>query len=125
MPGWFAFERRWLRVLLSTIVPGNADWPGFDQVATERFTAQWQVAAPGMARFGLRLAVWLLQFVAPWLSGRFMPLSCQSGEIRERILADAEHSRLYLLRQLVLVAKTIACMAYFQDETMQKQARAL
>lgn len=102
MRGWLAIERRFLDALLEGVMPGAMLGP---ERGDPRFWLEFERAAPPILRAGLRAAAWLL---GAWLSR--LPV-----EARGERLAALARSRSYLVRQLVLGAKLVACFAYFWD----------
>lgn len=104
MRGWLRFERRRLGVLIAAILPHATLGP---EDGDPEFWAELEDSAPLILRAGLRVAAWTL---GSWLS-------LWPREERAQRLAPLAGSRSYLVRQLVLSAKLVACFAYFRRPT--------
>lgn len=78
----------------------------------DAFYAGFQSAAPAPMRLAFLAACELAFFVSPLLIGRLPPLTRLSAADRERALAALGKSRFYLLRQQLLVLKTVAALDY-------------
>lgn len=113
---WTRFERRWRDALMAAVLPPAADGslPGLGDLDLDGFWRELRAAAPPVLRAGLRASVWALA-LAPLLLGRRRTFLGLSADERDALLARAAGSRSYLLRQMALTLKTLACFAYFRD----------
>lgn len=118
-----AFERRWRDALLDAMIPepGNG-LPPMAGVDRRCFWPRFSASAPWTVRAGLRLAVWMLGGVAPFLLGYRRPFSELEPSQRDDVLQRA--AVLPGGGQFLLVLKLIACFAYFDDPEVQRVARS-
>ncbi len=114
---WSARERRWRDALFAATIPGDpaSGLPPLAAIDLGSFWDELERAAPPLTRFGLRGTVWALTLLPPVVLGvlRFFP--ALDAADRERFLQRAAASSFYLVRQMVLTIKTLACMAYLRD----------
>lgn len=117
-----ARERRWRAAVFSALIPVDREGglPGLGEVDLERFWATFERRAPALARLGLRASVWLIT-LAPlvWLGSPRLFQSLTPAR-RDELLARLASSRLYLVRQLLATAKTLACLAYLGDPEIRQ-----
>jgi hypothetical protein len=118
---WSAADRRWRDALLAAVIPriDPEGLPGLEDLDPGRFFGELDRAAPPLLRFGFRAAVWVLTFSPIFLLGKPRRFGALPPSDRDLLLGRAASSRLYLLRQLVLALKLVACFAYFQDPTLR------
>ncbi len=116
---WTAAERRWRDALCAALIPPGRALPGIAAVDTAPFWAEWERAAPPLLRFGARVAVWALTFAPLVVVGapRLFPRLPRAAQ--ERVLARAASSPSYLVRQLVVTLKLLACFAYLRDPSVR------
>jgi hypothetical protein len=112
---WLGFERRWRDALIAAALPGHGPLPGAGGVDLAPFWRELAAVAPPLLRFGLRASVWALALSPPWLLGRWRTFAGLSDDDRDRLLVRALHHRRYLVRQMALTLKTLACFGYFRD----------
>jgi len=89
--------------------------PGLRDLDLTEFWPRFPAAAPFMLRVGFRVAVWTLTWMPLFKRGYGHPFHLLSEARRDRYLAEASRSRAYLLRQMVLTVKVLACFAFFSD----------
>lgn len=121
-------ERRWLAALLAAMIPraeleeaqprggrltGPAPLPGLAELGADRHLDELLRAAPPMLALGLRVATWTLTFGPAFFIGRLARFEALDADARDLVLCRASHSRLWLVRQLVLVLQLAACFVYF------------
>lgn len=124
MNTWSERERRWRDALLAAMIPASAldsEQPGLEAVDTEPFWNEMERAAPPLLRLGLRFAVWVLTWAPLLLIGRAHSFRRLAGPEQDRVLERAASSRFYLLRQLVMMLKAMACFAYFRVPTARRR----
>ena len=120
---WTRLERRWRDALLASILPSPGDGrPGLGDVSLDDFWPRFHAVAPWHLRVGLRLAVFAVAGVLPWLLLHFRTLPRLNDDQRDAVVVRAD--RLPLFRDLLEVAKLVACLAYFADPDVQAAARA-
>lgn len=103
------------RTVLDTLLPSQGHpllKNGIFDVEFDTFYEHFARTGNSSLRWGFRLAVWAAIWVSPLLIGRVPPLLLYPRETRERALAAMENSRFYFLRQLMLILKTVVCLAY-------------
>jgi len=103
------------RVVLDTLLPSGANpvLPyGLFDTGFDTFWADVEQTALPAWRWGLRAAVFTAVWAAPLLIGRLPPLTRLDRPTRERALAAMGASHVYLLRQMLGLLKTIACLGY-------------
>ena len=110
------------RAVLDTLLPAQAD-PGlpygiFD-AGFDAFYADFEKTAIPSLKFGFRAALFCAAWVAPLLIGKSPPITLYDRPTRERALAALASSRFYLLRQMILVLKAVACFGYGADQKVR------
>lgn len=105
--------------------PGSAlgRTPGLAELDLSQFWERFDRTAPGSLKFGLRAAVWLLSLSVPFFVGRMATLTQLSEDELDTLLNKANDSRVFVLRQMVTTLKVVACLAYFNDERVQRETR--
>jgi hypothetical protein len=117
MNGWTEPERAMRDALFAAMIPGDPA-SGLPPVGEIDLTAFWDElgrAAPLLLRLGLRATVWalaVLPVVVLRVPRTFVGLD-EDG--RQRFLERAAASGSFLVRQMVLTLKTVACLAYMRD----------
>ena len=113
--GWLPVERQWLEVLLSSLIPGDDDYPACGALDDPELWSLFATQAPLQLELGLRSSVWVLS----WLPVLYLEAPCTLGALpraqRERLLSWAANSDSYPLRQMMLTLKAMACFLYFRD----------
>ena len=112
-------ERRIVRAIMEALLPAGGDeqFPlsALDTGAEEMFQ-EMLLYLPAMTGLGLRAALWLIELGGPLLGlkkrARFSRLSLEEGE---QCLAALAKSKTYLVRQFVLLLKSVACLAWCGD----------
>ncbi len=120
MQSWLAFERRWCDLLLQAMLPAGQRQSGLAAVPMQGFWPRLRDAAPPMLRHGLRASVWALTWLPLLWPGYWRTFGGLDADGRDRFLVAAHHSRFFLLRQMVLVIKLMACLACFHHEPMRQ-----
>ncbi len=111
------------RLVLDTLLPSHAHptlTTGLLEAGFDEFWSVFQRTAPATPRRAFRAAVLAATWLAPVLIGRLPPLDRYDRPTRERALAALGASRVPLLRQLMLVLKTVASLAYGADPTVRR-----
>lgn len=106
------------QTVLDTLLPSGAHpllQRGIFEAGFDRFYADFQRTAVPPFRLSFRVALWVAAWISPLLIRRLPPLSLHDRSTRERALAAMESSSVYLLRQLLSVAKTVSALAYGAD----------
>ena len=121
----YDWERRCLDAMFAATIPASGDTPSLGGLDLDGFWERFERAAPFELKLGLRVAVIGLGVGGPLLLLKtprsFLQLDDAS---RDRMLSEAIESSNFLVRQLATVLKVVACMAYFDDPTVQARVRA-
>lgn len=76
--------------------------------------ARFMGAASEKAKLGIRFAFFLAVTTPLWIGGRFRGFSTLSSRERSELLDAMSRHRIFLVRELCLLLKLIACMAIFR-----------
>lgn len=104
------------RAVIGALLPGALE-TGF-----EDFHARFGREAVLAFRLSFAAALLAASWLAPLLIRRLPPLSRLSRDDREKALAAMAGSRVYLLRQLVLILKIVVCLHYGAQQAPRKAA---
>ena len=126
MRHWFKFERRLRDDVMNAMIPrwASADdeegLPGIEDLDLEPFYERLGSKAPRMVGLGFQAAVWLF-LIAPliWL-GSFRPFRKLPSSRKQKLLERVAVSKLYVVRQMMMVLKTLACLAYLRDPVIRE-----
>src|SRR5438132_9890943 len=103
------------RLVLNTLLPANAHPLLPLSGANTRFDAfyaEFDRTVTPRLRTAFRLAVWAALWISPLLIGRLPPLTRLEPPARERALGAMARSRVYLLRQLLMLLKLVVGFCY-------------
>lgn len=106
------------RVVFETMLPAraHAELPlGALDAGIEGLYGDLVHSAPRQVRAGLRMAILAATWISPLLIRRLPPISFYGQETRERAIQSMGRSRVYVLRQLVLLLKATVCLCYGAD----------
>jgi hypothetical protein len=110
------------RVILDTLLPSEANPALKYGIFDTDFDVFWsdieRTALPAW-RWGFHAALWAATWIAPLLIRRLPPLTQYDRQTRERALAAMETSRIYSLRQMMGLLKTIVCFGYGADQKVR------
>src|ERR1041384_1600454 len=110
-----SFEKRWLLVIFETVVPSGANerMPlGARDAPMDRFIDDLLAHAPLHFCLGLRACIWILTLSPIFVLGRLGTFaSLDSGE-RLQLLRRFSASPNYVLREMPLLFKTVACLGF-------------
>ena len=119
---WGSVLSRRSRVVLDTLLPAQAH-PNFSvgvfDAGFETFYSDFERTAQPAFRSGFRAALLAATWLSPLLILRLPPLSLYARPTRERALMAMEASRFYLLRQMMLLLKTVVCFSYGADPAVR------
>jgi len=104
----FAYETRLLAQASSALVdlPVGADRAG-------QVLGDFLRRAPLLVALGVRVLVWMTPFFPLLFAGRFRLFGGLSGEERVEVWSRALTHRRWVLRQLAMLYKTIACLCAY------------
>jgi hypothetical protein len=109
------FERRWLVRVFETLLPSGADprLPvGAADVPMGRFVDDLAARAPLAFLCGLRAGLWLLMLAPPFVLRRPRSFLGLAPDDRLALLERLRQSRVYLVRELALLFKIVACLGF-------------
>lgn len=111
----FGFERSWLLVIFETVVPSGAD-PKFPRGARDvpmgRFVDDLLTHAPAHFSLGLRACIWILSLSPLFVIGRFGTFASLDAASRLDLLHRFSRSPNYVIREMPLLFKTVACLGF-------------
>ena len=109
------------RAVLDTLIPSGD--PNLKRGALEAgfkdFYREFEATAIPSMRWGFRAALFIAAWVAPLLIGRLPPITLHDRETREAALAALGSSRIYLLRQILLLLKAVTAFSYGADPAVR------
>ncbi len=112
------------RLLAATLPAHEPGRPGLGDLDLREFWRRFDRTAPRALKVGLPAAVWVLSLSVPLLVGRFATIRQLSDDDLDTLLNRANESRSFVIRQMVATLKIVACLAYFDDEDVQRRTRA-
>lgn len=119
----FAFERRWMQTIADAVLPsGKSDkLPiGARDVPLDRMIEDLFATASTEFLLGLRAAIWLAYLGGPALTlRRRATLGDLPPDERTRVLRELADSRIYFLRELPFLLKTVTCLGYVGTPEVQ------
>jgi len=102
------------RAVIEALVPkdGPAPLPGAFDANFEEFFARFEATALPSMRWGFAAGLWVAAWIAPALILKLPPITRLSTEDREAALEALGKSRIYLLRQMLLLLKAVVSFCY-------------
>ncbi|HEX9012465.1 MAG TPA: hypothetical protein VF813_03075 [Anaerolineaceae bacterium] len=103
------------QVVLDTLLPSQAHPAlpyGVFEAGFGSFYQNFKRTANANLRHSFQLALLAATWISPLLIHRIPPLTLYPRETRERALAAMETSRVYLLRQMIFILKTVVSLCY-------------
>lgn len=110
-----AFEAR----LFATATAALVDEP-VDEAHVTRFLAELSVRAPWSVAWGLRALLWVVWLTPLLLAARLQTFLGAAPQVRVVVWQRALDHRAYLVRQLALVVKAMACLCHFDLDVRRK-----
>lgn len=109
------------RAVLDALLPsGGPLGPGLLEAGFEEFYEDFERNAVPSLRRGFKAALWAALWISPLLIRRLPPLTRLEPEAREQALEAMGRSRLYLLRQMLLLLKAVSCFCYGADSRVRE-----
>ncbi len=111
------------RVVLDTLLPSGAHPDlklGALSAGFEDFLPHFERTAAFPMRLGFRAALFASVWIAPLLILRLPPFDRLKKKDREKALEALGKSRIYVLRQLLLLLKSIVCFSYAVHPEVRK-----
>jgi hypothetical protein len=109
------FERRWILEVFAAVAPGGAHPllpEGAEGPLMSRFLDDLAKRAPTHFLLGLRACAWVVMFSPPFVLGRWKMFTGLSAEEKFRLLDELAESDVYVIREMPLLFKTIACLGF-------------
>lgn len=119
------WESAWAEAAMQAIFPGSTEdgLAGIEGMGLRGFVAEVMIYLPFRAALGMRLAIWLVAlapvFVLPWARWRLATIARLPLCDRERVVAALVASRIYVVRSLVLILKTMGALLYGGDASVR------
>ncbi len=116
-PRWLrptAFERRGLSLVFETLVPSgqSEQFPrGAGDFPLDRFLDDLADHAPARVLLGLRACLWLVILCPPFVLRRLSTFFGLAAAERIALMLRLKESPIYLVREIPLLFKTMACLA--------------
>ncbi|MGZ3420087.1 MAG: hypothetical protein ACXWUG_02065 [Polyangiales bacterium] len=121
-----AFERRQAEAILRAFAPENAT-EGLVPVEGEvDYVGNLEKMANAMsdrARFGVRIALWIVAFAPIWTGLAFATMAGTPIEKRSALLDKMLASHAFLVRELALAMKIGASFALFSSKSIRERSR--
>jgi hypothetical protein len=117
------FERRWLLVVFETVLPTREASRLPASVASapmDRFVDDLVRRAPAHFVLGLRACLWILMLAPPFVLGRLCTFVSLPFAERLALLDKLGTSESYVIREMPLLFKTVACLGVCGLPEVQK-----
>ena len=109
------FEKRWLLAIFETVVPSGANERlpvGARDAPMDRFVDDLLAHAPAHFSLGLRACIWVLSLSPLFVLGRFGTFASLEPVERIALLKRFSESPNYVIREMPLLFKTVACLGF-------------
>jgi len=103
---------RWAPYVLAGFALGPIDW--------DRGVRDFLEKASPKGRLGVRVGLFLAMTAPLWMWGRLSTARGLRGEDRGRLLHELLEHRIFLVRELTLLIKLVACMAMLRDDAVRE-----
>jgi len=118
-----AFELDWTAKMMDAVIP-----PGVEQSIAKAASETTAVKimeemikyTPFVTGFSLRAAIWFVEILGPIYTGKLRRFSKLEPAAREQVLRDIYKSKIYFVRQMVLLVKMTACFGWGADPEIRK-----
>lgn len=105
-----------------SLLPAIAEGlPPFRRSSLEQFWSDFDRLSPAHLRLAMWAATVAIACLLPWGLGYFRTFERLDGDARERVVRLAV--RLPVFRDLIKIAKMVACLAYFNDPSVEAHFR--
>jgi hypothetical protein len=120
------FESSWGEAAMTAIFPGSHDdgMAGIDRMALPVFLSEVMRYLPYRAALGMRVAIWLVALAPLFVLGRLTTIRRLSPQDRERVVMALVMSRVYVVRSLFLILKTMGALLYGGDASVRARMAA-
>ncbi len=108
------FERRWLLLIFRTVAPfeGDGSTAGLTHVPMGELLDDLVRNAPAHFLLGLRACLWVVMLAPPFVLGRLASFVTLAREERLALLERLGQSDIYVIREMPMLFKTVACLGY-------------
>jgi len=116
-------EKRWLRSALAALIPAGANrrFPlGALETGALKLGEDMLAQSPLLAALGVRAAIWVAYLFPLFVVGKLKTLSGLSPDEQDRYLNRLYDHPLYLIRQTILLLKSVACLSYLADDRVRE-----
>ena len=118
-----AFELDWTAKMMDAIIPPGVE-NDFPKAASEtgavKVMEELVRYTPFFTAFSLRAAIWFIEILGPLLAGRLRRFSRLDPAGRVQVLANMYKSKIYFIRQMVLLIKMTACFGWGADPQIRQ-----
>ena len=116
-------EKRMLKASLAALIPAQAH-PRFPLGALDtgalELAERMLASSPWLAATGVRASIWVAYFFPLLVMGKPCTLSGLSPEEADDYLNRLYEHPIYLVRQTVLLLKSVACLSYLADDRVRE-----
>lgn len=116
-------EKRWLTAALAALIPANANarFPlGALDTGAVKLSEEMLADSPFLAAMGIRAAIWVAYLFPLFVLGQLKTLAGLSPDDQDRYLNRLYDHPLYLIRQTILLLKSVACLSYLADDRVRE-----
>ncbi|HJL18835.1 MAG TPA: hypothetical protein RMH99_24445 [Sandaracinaceae bacterium LLY-WYZ-13_1] len=119
----FAFERRWAAAILGGFAPsaGPGLAPAEGEVDWARGVRRFLARASAKGRLGVRVGLLLVVTAPIWGRGRLRSAVHLPPDERAALLEELLAHRFFVVRELCLLLKLVACMTLFTAPGMRER----
>lgn len=107
-----SFETRAAHAAFETIFPGAGGMVGIGQMDCDGYVRELYAQLPFRAAMGLRAAIWVAALAPLFVIGRWATFAALRTAEREAVLKKLFASSSYLVRQMVMILKTLGALLY-------------
>ncbi len=121
-----SWESAWAEAAMQAIFPGSPEegMAGIADMGLTGFLADVMRYLPTRAALGMRIAIWLVALAPLFVLGRLTTIARLPLLDRERVVAALAGSRVYAVRSLVLILKTMGALLYGGDASVRARMTA-
>jgi hypothetical protein len=113
------YELDWTAKMMDTVIPAGVekDFPkSASQTGAVKILEEMIRYTPFMTGLSLRASVWFIEILGPvFSSGKFSRFSKLEPAAREQVLVNMYKSKIYFVRQMVLLIKMTGCFGWGAD----------
>lgn len=112
-----AREKRTLDAAAACIAPAGGPFPiGYADVDYQAFVTEYLSVVPKDVRLLLKVILFVVEYGALILAGRFGRFSRMPLEARNETLQAMSHSRLFFLRGFSILLSSLILMPFYRDQ---------